>query len=276
MNSTTKNLTLASILTSLCVVITIFALSTGIGYGIYLDFAIPIFFAIVYLKCGGKYSILSGIVSVSLVFMVVGDLAGALFMSQSFLLGIVCAYFMNKDSILMEDIFFSSIFSTILIMVIDIYTKALRILTPNAEKKYYIFRNLKLFNRFLCFKRTTFYLCCLYIIFIEMLNIFNFEIKFIYLRVILISVQYIAYYYVIRDSLIIIKDFVITRTKNVLYIRLFMWVCLLLFFVAFRIQAFILAIISCFIDLKNSIRTHQKKIVDLFYEKKVDLRARPQ
>ena len=144
------------------------------------------------------------------------------------------------------------------------------------EKKYYIFRNLKLFNRFLCFKRTTFYLCCLYIIFIEMLNIFNFEIKFIYLRVILISVQYIAYYYVIRDSLIIIKDFVITRTKNVLYIRLFMWVCLLLFFVAFRIQAFILAIISCFIDLKNSIRTHQKKIVDLFYEKKVDLRARPQ
>ena len=43
MNSTTKNLTLASILTSLCVVITIFALSTGIVYGIYLDFAIPIF-----------------------------------------------------------------------------------------------------------------------------------------------------------------------------------------------------------------------------------------
>ena len=101
MNSTTKNLTLASILTSLCVVITIFALSTGIGYGLYLDFAIPIFFAIVYLKCGGKYSILSGIVSVLLVFIVVGDLAGALFMSQSFLLGIVCAYFMNKDSILL-------------------------------------------------------------------------------------------------------------------------------------------------------------------------------
>ena len=109
-----------------------------------------------------------------------------------------------------------------------------------------------------------------------MLNIFNFEIKFIYLRVILISVQYIAYYYVIRDSLIIIKDFVITRTKNILYIRLFMWICLLLFFVAFRIQAFTLAIISCFIDLKNSIRIHQKKIVDLFYEKKVNLRARPQ
>ena len=224
MNSTTKNLTLASILTSLCVVITIFALSTGIGYGLYLDFAIPIFFAIVYLKCGGKYSILSGIVSVLLVFIVVGDLAGALFMSQSFLLGIVCAYFMDKDSILMEDIFFSSIFSTILIMVIDIYTKALsgtsiitefqemiawfpykeyvnivfycliafycsgmcfsiyylslflgkklKLLTPNAQKKYYIFRNLKLFNRFLCFKRNTFYSCCLYIVFIEYVESF--------------------------------------------------------------------------------------------------------
>ena len=36
MNSTTNNLTLASILTSLCVVMTVLALSTGIGYGIYL------------------------------------------------------------------------------------------------------------------------------------------------------------------------------------------------------------------------------------------------
>lgn len=328
MNSTTKNLTLASILTSLCVVITIFALSTGIGYGIYLDFAIPIFFAIVYLKCGGKYSILSGIVSVLLVFMVVGDLAGALFMSQSFLLGIVCAYFMNKDSILMEDMFFSSILSTILIIVIDIYTKALsgasiitesqemiawlpykqyanftfyciiafycsgmcfcvyylslflgkklNILTQNADKKYYIFRNLKLFNSFLCFRRFTFYSCCLYIILIEMLNLFNFEIKFIYLKVILISIQYIAYYYVIRDSLIIVKDFVITHTKNVLYIRIFMSICLLLFFVIFRVQTLILATVSCFIDLKNSIRVHQKKIVDLFYEKKIDIKSKPQ
>ena len=327
MNSTTKNLTLASILTSLCVVITIFALSTGIGYGLYLDFAIPIFFAIVYLKCGGKYSILSGIVSVLLVFIVVGDLAGALFMSQSFLLGIVCAYFMDKDSILMEDIFFSSIFSTILIMVIDIYTKALsgtsiitefqemiawfpykeyvnivfycliafycsgmcffiyylslflgkklKLLTPNAQKKYYIFRNLKLFNRLLCFKRNTFYSCCLYIVFIDMLNLFNFDIKFIYLRIILISVQYIAYYYVIRDSLIIIKDFIITHTKKVLYLRLFMWICLVLFLIDFRISVYIFAIISCFIDMKNNMRIHQKKIIDLFFEKKIDLKARP-
>ena len=321
MNSTTKNLTLASILTSLCVVITIFALSTGIGYGLYLDFAIPIFFAIVYLKGGGKYIILIGIVSVLLVFIVVGDLAGALFMSQSFLLGIVCAYFMDKDSILMEDIFFSSIFSTILIMVIDIYTKALsgtsiitefqemiawfpykeyvnivfycliafycsgmcffiyylslflgkklKLLTPNAQKKYYIFRNLKLFNRFLCFKRNTFYSCCLYIVFIDMLNLFNFDIKFIYLRIILISVQYIAYYYVIRDSLIIIKDFIITHTKKVLYLRLFMWICLVLFLIDFRISVYIFAIISCFIDMKNNMRIHQKKIIDLFYEKKL-------
>ena len=84
----------------------IFILTYGYNHTFSLDYLL---FAIVYLKCGGKYSILSGIVSVSLVFMVVGDLAGALFMSQSFLLGIVCAYFMNKDSMLMEDIFFSSI-----------------------------------------------------------------------------------------------------------------------------------------------------------------------
>lgn len=328
MESSIKKLTLASILTSLCVVITIFALSTGIGYGIYLDFAIPIFFALVYLKCGGKYSILSGIVSVLLVFMVIGDLAGALLMSQSFLLGIVCAYFMDKDSILMEDIFFSAIFNTFLIMIIDFYTKILtgvsvitefqemaewipykeyvnltfyiliafyssgmcfsiyyislflakrlNILTTNAQKKYYIFRNLKIFNRFLCLKRSTFYTASTYILIMEVLNLLNFDIKFIYLKIILISVKYIAYYYVIRDSIIIIKDFIITHTKKVLYIRLFMWICLLLFFMAFRIQTLILAIASYFIDMKNSIRTHQKKIVDLFYEQKVDIGIRPQ
>ena len=108
-----------------------------------------------------------------------------------------------------------------------------------------------------------------------MLNLFNFDIKFIYLRIILISVQYIAYYYVIRDSLIIIKDFIITHTKKVLYLRLFMWICLVLFLIDFRISVYIFAIISCFIDMKNNMRIHQKKIIDLFYEKKIDLKARP-
>ncbi|WP_455544363.1 DUF2232 domain-containing protein, partial [Intestinibacter sp.] len=314
-----KKLTLASILTSLCIVITIFVMSTGIGYGIYLDFAVPIFFAMVYLKCGGKYSILSGIISVLLVFMVIGNLVGALFMSQSFLLGIVCAYFMNKDSVLMEDIFFSGIFSVILVMVIDLYTKALsgtsiitefqeiadwmpykesinltlhiliafycsglcfciyylslflgkrlNILTKNAQKKYYIFRNLKLFNRFLCLRRNTFYLCSIYIIAIEMLNLLNFNIKFVYLRVILICVEYIAYYYIFRDSLIIIKDFLITYTKKSLYIRLFTLSCIALLFVSFRIEIIVLALVSFAIDLKNDIRPKQKTIVDLYYER---------
>ena len=319
MNDSVKNLTLASILTSLFVVITIFALSTGLGYGIYLDFAVPIFFALVYLKCGGKYTVLSGIVSVLLVFMVVGDLAGALFISQSFLLGVICAYFMDKDSILMEDIFFASILGTFTILLVDLYTKGLtgyslitefkemaawfpykdylnffiylliafyvggmcfciyyislflgkrlKILTKNAEKKYYIFRNLKAFNRFLCLKRSTFYACAIYIFIVELLNILNVKIDFIYLRVILISIEYLAFYYLFRDSIIIIQDYILTRSKKVLYVRLFMLAVLLPLFFVFKLEFLILVVVSYIIDVKKQIRLHQKKILDLYYEK---------
>lgn len=319
MENSTKSLTLASILTSLFVVITIIALSTGIGYGIYLDFCVPIFFALVYLKCGKKYTILSGIVSVVLVFMIVGDLAGALFVSQSFLLGVICAYFMDKDSILMEDVFFASILGTFLMLLIDLYTrgltgyslitefqemanwmpykdylnfffyllisfyvggmffcvyyislflgKRLKILTENAEKKFYIFRNLKVFNRFLCLRRGTFYACVTYILIIELLNLLNIDIEFVYLRVVLISIEYLVYYYLFRDAIIIIQDYILTRSRKVSYVRLFMLAVIVPLFFIFKIEFLILTIVSYIIDVKNQIRIHQKKIIDLHYKK---------
>ncbi len=319
MDNSIKNLTLSSILTSLFVVITILALSTGFAYGIYLDFCVPVYFALVYLKCGKKYSILSGIVSVLLVFIVVGDIAGALFIIQSFLMGIICAYFMDKDSILMEDVFFASILSSFLVIFIDLYTKGftgyslidefeqmvrflpfkdyltifvyllisfyvagicfcvyyisllfgnrLNILTKNAKKKHYIFTNLKLFNRFLCLKRNTFYISLAYILFIELLNLLNIKIDFLHLKVVLTTIQYIAYYYLFRDSIIIIQDYILTRSKNISYVRLFMLVVLISLFFAFKLEFFILVVVSYIIDLKNQIRLHQKKIVDLYYQK---------
>lgn len=319
MQNSIKNLTLASVLTSLFVVFTIFAMSTGLAYGIYLDFAVPVFFAIVYLKCSQKYAVLSGIVSIILVFVVVGDVAGALFMSQSLLLGLICAYFMVKDSILIEDIFFSSILGSVVILLIDLYTKGLtgfsligefqdmikwfpykdyliivanllisfyvtgmcfciyyislllgkrlNVLNENTQKKYFVFKNMRLFNRFLYLKRSSFYISIVYILLIEILNFLNFDINSIYLETILTTIEYIAFYFVFRDSITILKDFIFTRTKKASYVFLFVFLNLILVFIMFKIQFIVLSTVSYLIDLKDKIRINQKTIVDLYYAK---------
>lgn len=143
----------------------------------------------------------------------------------------------------------------------------MKILTQNAEKKYYIFRNLKAFNRFLCLKRSTFYACTIYIFIVELLNILNIKIDFIYLKVILTSIEYLSFYYLFRDSIIIIQDYILTRSKKVLYVRLFMLAVLLPLFFVFKLEFLILVVVSYIIDVKNQIRLHQKKILDLYYEK---------
>ena len=53
--NTTKKLTEAALLSSLFIVVTIIAVSTGFGYAIYLDFIVPVFFCIICLKCDLKY-----------------------------------------------------------------------------------------------------------------------------------------------------------------------------------------------------------------------------
>ncbi len=64
----TRKLTEASLLTAIFVVVTIISVGSGIGYGIYLDYIVPLFYFIIYLKCGSKYTVLS---AMSAIFVVV-------------------------------------------------------------------------------------------------------------------------------------------------------------------------------------------------------------
>ena len=70
MNSSVKKLTEAAILTSVFIVITMFALTTGLGYGIYLDFGVPIMFTLIYFRCELKYTLLSGVSSILIILLV--------------------------------------------------------------------------------------------------------------------------------------------------------------------------------------------------------------
>lgn len=113
MNSSVKKLTEAAILSSAFIIITMIALSTGIGYGLYLDFGVPIIFALIYFRCDFKYTFMCGISSVILILFVMGNFAAALLVSQSFLIGLICGYLISKSSQLFDDLFIGSIMGVV-------------------------------------------------------------------------------------------------------------------------------------------------------------------
>ena len=123
--NTTKKLTEAALLSSLFIVVTIIAVSTGFGYAIYLDFIVPVFFCIICLKCDLKYTILSGITSLLIISLVLGNLGTAIWASQSVLLGIMCGYLINKPTMVMDDLVYGSVFGLIVMVFIDIYASTL-------------------------------------------------------------------------------------------------------------------------------------------------------
>lgn len=123
MNSSVKKLTEAAILSSAFIIITMIALSTGIGYGLYLDFGVPIIFALIYFRCDFKYTFMCGISSVILILFVMGNFAAALLVSQSFLIGLICGYLISKSSQLFDDLFIGSIMGVVFMVLIDIYAR---------------------------------------------------------------------------------------------------------------------------------------------------------
>lgn len=123
--NSTKKLTEAALLSSLFVVSTIVAVGSGFGYGIYLDFIVPIFFCIICLKCEMKYTMLSGVTSLFLVSLVLGNIGIAIWASQSITLGIMCGYLMMRKSTIVDDMVYGSILGVILMVLIDIYASQL-------------------------------------------------------------------------------------------------------------------------------------------------------
>ena len=123
MNSSVKKLTEAAILSSLFIIVTIIAISTGIGYGLYLDFGVPIIFALIYFRCDLKYTFMCGISSVLLILFVLGNFAAALLVSQSFLLGLMCGYLICKSSEIFDDLYIGSILGVVFMVMVDIYAR---------------------------------------------------------------------------------------------------------------------------------------------------------
>ena len=108
----TKKMTEAALMSALFVVGTIFFVSTGLGYTFYLDFIVPIFFVVICLKCDFKYSVLSGVTSLVIVGLVLGNIGTAIWASQSVILGIICGVLLQNNTTIMDDLVYGCLLYT--------------------------------------------------------------------------------------------------------------------------------------------------------------------
>lgn len=333
MNSSVKKLTEAAILSSLFIIITMIALSTGLAYGLYLDFIVPIIFTLIYFRCEFRYTLMCGISSVTLILFVMGNFVAAIFVSQSFLLGLLCGYLIMKSSDIFDDLFLGSIVSMLFMVLIDIYArniigysfmeefqgyvdyfnsinitgdlnklipfakinlqviyylfiaifpfgmifsvyflslmcgKRLRILNENGKRKYFMMRSIRGYSNFMCLKREYFYYALGYIILINLLKISEININNVYINTIIICIEYLSYYFIFRDTHILIGNYINIKYKNKSLNLLYFVVTLISLISIFKITFLIYVVISVLLDKKFSLRKKQKNIVDIHIEK---------
>lgn len=313
MNNTTK-LTEAALLSSLFIVSTLVAVGSGFGYALYLDFIVPVFFCIILLKCDIKYTVLSGITSLVIIGIVLGNVGTAIWATQSVLLGILCGVLMSKKGTILDDILIGSILGIILMVFIDIYAskligysfmkefqdyanlfkykefsttiyyifiavfpmgtifsiyilsllfaKKLNILKNNAKRKMNIITNFKYCSRFICLSKNTFYTSIIYILLIAIINLLNITIEGVYLKTIIISMEYVCLYFVIKDSYTFLQNYVMSKYQNIFYVRITSIMVLIMLILMFKLTTLILILINIILDKKIDIRVKQIMIID--------------
>lgn len=108
-------------LSALFVVSSMIAIYTGIAYTLYLDMVVPFFVCLIYMRLDLRHTLLSSITSLLIVTFAIGDVASAIWMSQGILMGLICGYFIRKKETIFDDLFYSAILGTFIMVLIDIY-----------------------------------------------------------------------------------------------------------------------------------------------------------
>ncbi|MBW6409608.1 DUF2232 domain-containing protein [Clostridium weizhouense] len=115
-----KKMTEAAMFSAVFVIISLLAIETGFSYVGYLDIGVPVIITLIYLRCGLKYTFLSGLTSLLLVIITLGDMASAVCMSQGIILGLSCGILILRNQSIFDDLFYGSIFSCFIMIIIDI------------------------------------------------------------------------------------------------------------------------------------------------------------
>ncbi|WP_291584107.1 DUF2232 domain-containing protein [Clostridium sp. UBA6640] len=306
----TKDMVEAAMLSALFVVLSVIAIGTGIGYSLYLDVMVPLIISLIYLKCGFKYTALSAITSLTIIILVIGDIGAGIWMSQSMILGLMCSVFIEKDSEIIDDIVYCSIFACILMIFIDIYFskligysfikefegyanswsfkyikpqvilyvlvacvpagtvvatylgtlvigKKLKLLNEYGNEKFKLIKNYRKVGYYMCGSRNIIIMGITYLALLEVLNLLNYNIEIVYIRVIAISIKYILLYIVLKDANSFIGKFLYMKTRSKLLFSLVNLSTVIFLVIEFKITSWLMILGNIIINLSLDMRNKQ-------------------
>lgn len=326
----TKKMTEGAVLSALFVICTIIAISTGLGYTLYLDIIVPILVTIVYIKLDYKYMILMCISTFLITIFTVGDVVSAIWLVQGMLIGFICSLVISRKTNILDDFIYASILGTFVMILIDVYfqtltgysfikdaqntidgvvkfmsanmsaaaisketinsfcyiliaslpmgtilvvyiaalffAKKLRILKGNVKDKYLILGNFRKIGAYISFSREIFNLSIIYTILIELIKIFGITIPFVYLRTVLMAIEVIAFYVLIKDSYSFVMKYMVYRVKARKIYPLISLIIFMLLISEFKITIAALVIASIYIDHKMKLREKQAIVVEKFIQ----------
>ena len=322
----TKNITYSAVFSAIFVLLSIIAISTGIAYSLFLDIIVPIYVCIVFLKLDRKYAVFMSITSLMIVFFILGNVVVAIWMAQGMIIGFICTLFISRDSCIFDDLLFSSILATFVIIFVDIYFSALTgyslikdseellktvvktlstynplmvlpdyyssliiylsiatipvgtvmvvylgsmtlgnklmILDKNTKRKFNIIKQFKKCGSLLCCSKEAYIFSIVYVIIVELIKVFNIEITIDYLRVVIMSMEVIFFYFIVKDSLSFVMKYIIIRNKSMVLYKILLIFSVFLLLTNFKITVLLLIISSWIINNKIDLRQRQIKALE--------------
>ena len=101
-----------------------------------------------------------------------------------------------------------------------------------------------------------------YVAIVEFIKAYNIEITMDYLRVVIMSVEVIFFYFIIKDSLSFVMKYIIIRNKSKALYKLSLIFSVFSLLTNFRITFLLLVAFSWIINKKIGLRQRQIKILE--------------
>ena len=99
-------------------------------------------------------------------------------------------------------------------------------------------------------------------IIVELIKVFNIEITIDYLRVVIMSMEVIFFYFIVKDSLSFVMKYIIIRNKSMVLYKILLIFSVFLLLTNFKITVLLLIISSWIINNKIDLRQRQIKALE--------------
>ena len=99
-------------------------------------------------------------------------------------------------------------------------------------------------------------------IIVELIKVFNIKITIDYLRVVIMSMEVIFFYFIVKDSLSFVMKYIIIRNKSMVLYKILLIFSVFLLLTNFKITVLLLIISSWIINNKIDLRQRQIKALE--------------